>query len=126
MGKLRVMAEERAWELHDRLQSEAQTKFIYQVMEDEDVDWTVARAICLGRTDPKEPEYTLGYKLADPMIMMAMFSQPGRKARQQAIENFEKDLDEDELRLFREQVLTMNTRDRFRSALKSRKKDPHN
>lgn len=126
MGKIREMSTAKAWEMHDALQSQAQVRFIQYVMKEEDVAWETAAAICTGRTDPKEPEYTLGYKLADPMGMMAMNMQLGKKARAQAVENFEATLDEDELKLFREQVATQSTRQMFRSALKreKKKKDP--
>lgn len=125
MGKFRQLSTEKAWEMHDHLQGEAQMRFIQYVMKEEDVDFEMAAAICTGRTDPKEPEYTLGYKLADPMGMMAMNMQLGKKARAQAVENFEATLDEDELKLFREQVATKSTREMFRDALKrKKKKDP--
>ena len=127
MGKIRTISEEKAWELHDRLQGEAQVRFISFVMKEEDVDWNTAYAICTGHTDPKEPEYTLGFKLADPMGMMAMNAQLSKKKRAQAIENFEKTLDEDELKLFREEVCTTSTADKFKAALKrerKKKKDP--
>lgn len=123
MGKIRQISTEKAWELHDKLQGEAQVRFIQYVMKEEEVDWETAYAICLGNTDPKEPEYTLGYKLADPMGLMAI-NQIGKKARAQAIANFEETLDEDELKLFREQVANMSTRQRFKEALKRKKKDP--
>lgn len=122
MGKFRTVAEEKAWALHDQMQAQAQVDFIKYVMKEEEVDWDMAMAICQGRTDPKEPEYTLGYKLADPLGMMAMNAQISKKKRAQAVENFEKTLDEDELKLFREEVCTMSTRDAFKAALKREKK----
>lgn len=120
--KIRQMTKDAAWELHDKLQSEAQMKFIYWVMEEEEVDFEMASAICTGRTDPPEPEYTLGYKLADPLGQVAMNMQISKKKRQQATENFMKELNEAETKLFLEEVAPMDTRSMFKAALKKEKR----
>lgn len=127
MGKIRTISKDVAWDLHDKLQAEGQIRFINWVMKEEEVDWEMACAICTGRAEPREPEYTLGYKLADPMYMMAMNAQASKKKRQQAIENFEKTLEPDELELFRKDVLGTSTAEKFKAALKrekKKKKDP--
>lgn len=124
MGKIRTLTTDKAFELHDKLQGEAQVKFIQHVMKEEEVDWDMAYAICIGRCEPREPEYTLGYKLSDPMMLLAMFKQPGRKARAQAVANFEEGLEPDELELFRSEVLNTSTRGQLKAALHRKKKDP--
>lgn len=118
---IRDKAVQKAWELHDQKAAEARAKFLQQIMQDEEVTYEEAYAIATGKTDPKETEYTLGYKMSDPLMMLGMFSQPGKKARAQAIEKFEATLDPDELDLFRREVLPMKTGERFRSALKRAK-----
>lgn len=110
----------KAWDLTNRLAGEAQLKFIQKVMEWEQVDFETAQAICLGRTDPKEPEYTLGFKLADPVLQCAMNAQR-KKHRQQAIENFRATLDPDELEIFDRDVLSLDTRDMMKMEFKRKK-----
>lgn len=126
MGKIRTISKEVAWDLHDRLQAEAQVRFIQYVMNEEEVEWEMAQAICQGRTDPPEPEYTLGYKLADPLGMMAMNMQLSKKKRKEATENFMKELNEAETKLFLEEVAPMDTRAMFKAALKKEKKKQKN
>lgn len=118
MGKILEMSREKAWELHDRLQGEAGVRFISQVMEWEGCDFDTARAMCDRSSDPVRPEYSLGWKLADPMTQLAMWGQPGKKARRKAVEDFELRLEPDELELFRRDVLPMRARDKFKAALK--------
>lgn len=124
MGKIRTLSVEKAWQLHDRLQSEAQARFIQWVMKEEGVNWEMAYAICTGGAEPREPEYTLGYKLADPMRVMAMHMQPGQQSRRDAIEVFESGLEPDELELFRKEFADQKTRSLIKAAFKKKKKDP--
>lgn len=115
---IRDKATQKAYELQDRASAEARAKFLTQIMQDEGVDWDMALAIATGHTEPREPEYTLGYKMSDPILMIAMFTQPGKKARAQAIANFEATLEPDELELFQKEVLPMKTGEMLKSALK--------
>lgn len=116
---IRNKVESKAWDLNNRLAGEAQLKFIQKVMEWENVSFEEAQAICLGRTDPIETEYTLGFKLADPIFQIAMNMQR-KKKREQAIKNFEATLTEPELKLFRETVLTQNTKEMMKNAFKKK------
>lgn len=122
MGLIRNKTEEAAIGLQTQLAAQAQIKYVYKVMEWEECDWEEALAICTRRTDPLEPQYSLGYKLADPVWQLAIFGQHNKKKRENAILNFEDLLEEDELKIFREEVLTMNGRQMFRAALKREKK----
>lgn len=119
---LREKARDEAYKLQDQKAAEARAKFLYKIMEDENVDYETAFDIATGKTDPVQWEYTLGYKMNDPLMMLAMFSQPGKKARAQAIEKFEQGLTPEELEIFRRDVLSKKTGDHFRSALKRAKK----
>lgn len=117
MGKL----QDKAMELSDQADAQARLEYIQKVMKWEECDYETAYCICTGKTDPKEPEYTLGYKMASPVWSMAMFGQLRKKKREQARDNFRKLLDEDELALFDEYV-TEETEKQFKTAYKEEKK----
>lgn len=82
-----------------------QSKFIQDVAEWEGVSFEEAQAICHGETWPVQYEYTLGYKLSDPIWSIGISLQPGKKAREKAIENFKKQLCAEELALFEQEVM---------------------
>lgn len=117
--KIAGETETRAWEFHDRLQTDAQMKFLNRIMKDEDVDFETAAAIATGRTDPPEWEYTLAYKLCDPVLQIALNAQR-RPNREKARANFEETLTPEELKLFRE-YWDKKTTEVFRSELKKQK-----
>lgn len=94
-----------------------------QVMQWEGCDWETAVSMCDRTSDPVRPDYSLGFKLADPMIQLALWGQPGRKARRKAAEDFETTLEPDELALFREQVQTMKAGQMFKAALKRKSRE---
>lgn len=94
-----------------------------QVMEWEQCDWETAVSMCDRTSDPVRPDYSLGFKLADPMIQLALWGQPGKKARRRAAEDFEATLEPDELELFREQVQTMKAGQMLKSALKKKSRE---
>lgn len=123
MGKLKQMSLDKAYALQDRLAAEARAKFIGQVMEWEECGYEEAYAICTGQTDPIEYEYTLGYKMSDPLYMMAMNLQLTRRQREEAKDSFETLLCPEELELFRKEVRAMNTRDKMKAALRRKKKE---
>lgn len=112
----------KAWQFKDQAQTQAQAKYLQKVMEDEGVGYDEAWAICNGKTDPKEPEYTLGFKMADPVVMLAMFGQPSKKKREQARANFRETLDEDERILFDKEVNAAETEKEFKAKYKKAKK----
>lgn len=122
--KLKSKIEDRAWQLTDTLAAQARTKYIEWIMKEEDVDFETALALATGKTDPIEYEFTLGYKLADPIIQMAMAAQPGRKNREAAVAAFEATLDPEELRLFRESY-GLEARKKFKHQLKDEKAKNH-
>lgn len=122
MGKIRNIVTQKAEDARNTLAGEAQMRFIRQVMEWEEVDFTTAQAICLGNTDPVEWEYTLGYKMSDPVFQMAMNGQVRKKARDQARENFKKTLTPEELEIFVRDVETMNLKQMLKKEMKRAKK----
>lgn len=84
---------------------QGQTKFITNVMEWENCTWEEAQKICHGETEPIQYEYTLGYKLSDPVWVLGMTKQVKKKWREEAIKNFEKMLCPEELEIFRRDVI---------------------
>ena len=85
---IRSKIENKAMETQQTLAAQAQAKYISWLMKEESCDYEEALAIVHGRTDPLEPEYMLGYKLADPVWMIAIFKQAGKSRRLQAAKNF--------------------------------------
>ena len=119
---IRDKIEDKARDFQNLTDAQAKAEFIQKVMKWEEVDYETAFYIVSGRTDPREPEYTLGYKMASPVWMEAMFGQLSKKKREQARENFKKLLEEDELQLFNEYVKEKETRAEYKAAKKAEKK----
>lgn len=119
--KTKNKIEDKAWQLTDTLAAQARSKYIAWVMKEEEVDYETAVALATGKTDPIEYEFTLGYKLADPILQIAMSAQPGKKNRELAIANFEKTLGPEELKLFRENY-GPDARKQFKQKLKEKKR----
>ena len=86
-------------DMMNQISAQGQTRFVNDVMKEENVDRETALRWCLG-IDPSHPEISMGYKLSDPIWMTGCFYQPGRKARAQARENFKKTLTPEEAVLF--------------------------
>ena len=122
MGKIRAKIEDRATQLQSDLAAQAQMKFIQWLMKEEECDYEMAMAIVQGNTDPLEPEYMLGFKLADPVLQIALFKQVSKKSRKQAADNFAATLSEEERILFWNEVFNEETGKKFRKSYKSEKK----
>ena len=97
---IKTRIEDRATQLQSDLAAQAQAKYIQWLMKEEDCDYEMAMAIVLGNTDPLEPEYMLGFKLADPVLQLALFKQFPKKSRVQAAKNFAETLSDEERILF--------------------------
>ena len=104
------------------LGAQAQAKYIGWLMKEEDCDYEEALAIVQGRTDPLEPEYMLGYKLADPVWMIAIFKQHGKDNRLKAARNFAALLTEEEKKIFWEEVFDEKNAKAFKKKYKEEKK----
>ena len=114
--------EDKAQETTDTLQFQAQARFIKWLMKEEDVDQETAWAIVEGRTDPPEYDYMLGFKLANPVLQLALFSQISKEKRKQAAENFAATLSDPERELFYSQVFDEKNAKKFKDVMKKEKK----
>lgn len=114
--------EDKAQETTDTLQFQAQARFIKWLMKEEDVDQETAWAIVEGRTDPPEYDYMLGFKLANPVLQLALFSQISREKRKQAAANFAATLSDPERELFYSEVFDEKNAKKFKDAMKKEKK----
>jgi len=121
MGRIKGWATDKAYDLQASMASQARMRYIGDVMMWEDVDYDTAVAICTGRTDPVEHEYTLGYKMCDPIYLLAMSAQASRKRREAAVLHFEELLSPEELDIFRRDVMDRGFRETFKKSLKHRK-----
>lgn len=122
MGKIRNKIDDRALQLQQDLANQAQMKYIQWLMKEEECDYEMAIAIIMGNTDPLEPEYMLGYKLADPVLQIALFKQISKKARMQAAQNFAATLSEQEELIFWTKVFNPENAKQFKKAYKAEKK----
>ena len=120
--KIRDKTEEKAQELTFKLQYQAQAKYIKWLMKEEKCDETMAWAIVEGRTDPLDPKYMLGFKLANPVLDIALFKQVSKKSRIQAAKNFADTLSDAEREIFYSEVFNEKTATQFKTALKKEKK----
>ena len=112
--------EEKAMEKQQTLAAHAQMKYLSWLMKEESCDYEEALAIVQGRTDPLEPEYMLGYKLADPVVMIAIFKQPGKNKRLSAARNFAATLTEEERILFWNEVFDEKNAEQFKKKYKEK------
>ena len=119
---IKTRIEDRATQLQQDLAGQAQMKYIQWLMKEEECDYEMAIAIVMGNTDPLEPEYMLGYKLADPVLQIALFKQISKKARIQAAKNFAETLSDPEREIFYAKVFNEDTAGKFKSAYKKEKK----
>lgn len=114
--------EDKAQETTDTLQFQAQARFIKWLMKEEDVDQETAWAIVEGRTDPPEYDYMLGFKLANPVLQLALFSQMSKEKRKQAAANFAATLSDPERELFYSEVFDEKNAKKFKDVMKKEKK----
>ena len=119
---IKTRIEDRATQLQSDLAAQAQMKYIQWLMKEEECDYEEAMAIVMGNTDPLEPEYMLGFKLADPVLQIALFKQISKKARRQAAENFAATLSDPEKDLFWKEVFNPETAAQFKKSYKAEKK----
>lgn len=112
---------EKAEALEFTLASEAQARYVSWVAEEEGIEWAEAWT---RATDPSAgfPEIRLGFKMSDPLMQIAMNAQTGKKHREEATERFRERLDPEELEIFDRDVATMDTRTKFKAALKRERK----
>ncbi len=119
---IRTKIENKAMETQQTLAAHAQMKYLNWLMKEEQCSYEEAIAIVQGRTDPLEPEYMLGFKLSDPVVMIAIFKQHGKDNRLSAARNFAATLTEEEKILFWNEVFDEKTAKQFKKKYKTEAK----
>lgn len=120
---LKVKIEDKALTVAQDLAMQAQVRFVAKMAKDEGVEYEVMWEVCTGGREYEDAaKFTLGFKLADPAWMIAMFKQPSKKRRRQAAENFSQGLSADEAEIFWTEVFNAETGKRFREEYKNEKK----
>jgi hypothetical protein len=104
-----------AMDVNARMAEREKMKYIKKVSKLEKVDLDTAWAICTGQTDPEEPEYTLGYKMADPAMIIALFIQTNKEGRRNAADKLIASLNEEEKKIFLEDVFNYETAERIKT-----------
>lgn len=109
---IRSKAAERAANsaVREYAKAKGQGSFLADVARWENCSLDEAMAICTGKTDPIRWEYTLGYKLADPVWNIGIYKQLGNKARAKAARNFRKLLTPEEDEIFCSECLGKTAR----------------
>lgn len=94
--------------------AKSRAKFLHFVMEQENCDLDHARDLCLGRTDPIDYGYTLGWKIEDPLVQHGMWSRTStREIKEKYIRHFREGLTPEEDALFVEYYLKDNVGERM-------------
>ena len=115
-----------------QLTYKAQMKFAKKVMKWEGCSWDEAWMICTGDRQPKDPadkvKYTLGFKMCDPALELALYVQRNKNNRRQAAENFSRGLSPEEAHMFWTECFDRVNGGRMRkkmiAALKEKGNDP--
>lgn len=131
MSKFRKLSQEKkeevAMNVNGQLTINAQMKFVKKVMKWEKCSYDEAWAICTADGMTKDPankvQYTLGFKMCDPALELALFVQFNKEKRRQAAANFARGLSPEENRVFWTEVFNNKTAKKFGRSLKSAKKD---
>lgn len=111
----------KALDLTAQLRSEAQKKYIKKMAKEEGVDYYLMLNRCQNPTKPEDFYYSLGFKMSNPVYMIAMNLQR-KDNRSKAIENFKKELCPEELEIFESEVITSSMRTNFKKEIKKAKK----
>ena len=99
-------AEMWALDLQAKKAAEARAKFLKFVQEQEKCDLDHALDLCMGRTDPIDYGYTLGWKIEDPLLQHGMWSRTSTKEIREKFErHFREGLTPEEDALFVEYYL---------------------
>ncbi len=104
-----------AMNVNARMGDREKMKYVRKVSKWEKVDLDTAWAICTGQTDPVEYEYTLGYKLADPAMVIALFIQSDKEGRRNAADKLLASLDDQERDIFLTDVFDYEKAERIKA-----------
>lgn len=116
------MLREKAEDLRERLKAEAQMRFIRKVAAEDAIPWENAYKLCLGLTDPIDHHYTLGYKLADPVLQTGLWGPGTKKEKEKVQRMLEAELCPEEIKILHEEVLPIKPGRTFRAELRKKKK----
>lgn len=119
---IKTKIEQKAMDTQSALAAQAQAKYLKWLMNEEQCSYEEALAIVEGRTDPLEPEYMLGFKLSDPVVILAIFKQIGKKNRLAAAQNFAMGLSDEEKIIFWRDVFDEKNARQFKKKYKNEKK----
>lgn len=100
LNKAKESVETAAMDLRQRMMFQAESEFIQKVMKWESCTWEQAMDLCIGKSPERHPEYILGYRMADPILLQALYLQLSKKRREQARAFFRETLDDDVAELF--------------------------
>lgn len=119
---IRTKAEEKILDVANTLRANSQAQFVNWVANEEGWDFETAWAVCHGEhPDISKPEYTLGYKLADPVVQTAFHLQR-KKNRAEARKKFRETLTPEEQELFDSEDAEKE-RSSFKKELKRKEKE---
>lgn len=104
-----------AMNVNEQMAQREKMQYIKKVSKMEKVDRDTAWAICTGQTDPVEYEHTLGYKMADPAMVIALFIQPDREGRRNAADKLLASLDDQEREIFLTEVFDYEKAERIKT-----------
>lgn len=121
--KIREKIEDKAFGVAQNMAMQAQMQVVQRFAKEEGVSYELMWEVCTGGREYEDAaKFTLGFKMADPAWMIAMFKQPSKKRRRQAAENFSQGLSADEAEIFWSEVFNTETGKMFKDKLKEEKK----
>lgn len=103
-----------AMNVNARMAEREKMKYVKKVSKLEKVDMNMAWAICTGQTEPLEPEYTLGFKMADPAMVIALFIQTNKEGRRNAADKLMDSLNDAEKEIFLKEVFDYDRAERIK------------
>lgn len=119
--------EEVAMNVNAQLTLNAQMKFAKKVMKWEKCTYDEAWQICTADGQTKDPtdkvKYTLGFKMCDPALEIALFVQLNKEKRRQAALNFARCLTPEEATVFWNETFNIKNARKFRKGMKAAKED---
>ena len=89
-----------AMNVNEKMSHQEKMRYVKKVAKLEKVDMNTAWAICTGQTDPVEYEYTLGFKMADTAMSVALFGTKDKQGRRNAADVLMMSLCEEEKEIF--------------------------
>ena len=108
-----------AMNVNERMAHQEKMRFVKKVAKIEKVDRDMAWAICTGQTDPIDYGYTLGFKMADPAMTIALFIQADKDGRRNAADKLMASLEDEEKEIFLSDVFDYESGERIKNDKKT-------